>query len=201
MKLLIGILPRPLAYAQFWMSVLNMDRPPGSAFMMASGSRVDRQRNSVVREMLDGGYDYLLFLDDDHIVPKDALFRLLAHQKDFVTGLYVTRAAKPRTTQMMAVEDKFRSLRVEDMAKPLIEIDASGMGCALISRKLLQTVEPPWFQVSMDADGDVTGEDVSFCRKAQRDGFKLYCDTTLSVPHITPIGIGLNEGQIAYLIP
>lgn len=201
MKILIGILPRPLAYAPFWVSVLNMDKPAGSSFMMASGSRVDRQRNSVVREALDGGYDYLLFLDDDHVVPKDAIFRLLAHQKDFVTGLYVTRAVKPRTTQMLAVEDKFRSLTNEDMAKPLIEIDASGMGCALISRRLLQTVEPPWFQVSMDADGDVTGEDVSFCRKAQREGFKLFCDTTLPVPHIAPIGILHHDGQIAYMVP
>jgi GT2 family glycosyltransferase len=46
------------------------------------------------------------------------------------------------------------------------------LSCCLIAREVFEAVERPWFQFRVRADGHQTGEDVFFCERAAKAGFK-----------------------------
>jgi len=197
---LIGVLPRPLGYSAFWLTFIAMERPSGTPIMAASGSRVDLLRNNVVDEAIRSKADWILFCDDDHLVPKHGLVQLLEHNVAMVTGLYVTRGAEPRTTQMRVHGNAYLPLPIAELTEPLIEVDATGMGFCLIRREVLEAVKPPRFRVSMDMEGNVTGEDVHFCKKVRKAGFKILVDTQLDIPHIQPRGLTVRDGMLQSIL-
>jgi len=49
---------------------------------------VTRDHNIIRDKVLDGGYDYLLILDQDVIPPRDVIEKLMKHDKDIISGLY-----------------------------------------------------------------------------------------------------------------
>ena len=54
--------------------------------------------------------------------------------------------------------------------KGVFEIDSAGSAGMLIRRHVIETVEPPWFFSTMDADGRqvILNEDVTFCRRIRQ---------------------------------
>lgn len=62
----------------------------------------------------------------------------------------------------------------------LIECDGIGAGCILVHRRVLDAIEPPWFQYN---EGTNIGEDFYFCRKVQAAGFKIYVDPGVICGH------------------
>ena len=52
---------------------------------------VHMQREDMAYAALETGMDYILFIDDDMMVPPDTLFRLLAHEKPIVGALAYRR--------------------------------------------------------------------------------------------------------------
>ena len=62
----------------------------------------------------------------------------------------------------------------------LIECDGIGAGCILVHRRVLDAIEPPWFQYNPDT---FIGEDFYFCRKVQAAGFKIFVDPGVVCGH------------------
>ena len=52
--------------------------------------RIVHSRNVLHQKALDGGYDYLLSLEQDVIPPRAVIERLLQHKKDIISGVYYT---------------------------------------------------------------------------------------------------------------
>ncbi|MBS3068291.1 hypothetical protein J4450_06300 [Candidatus Micrarchaeota archaeon] len=50
--------------------------------------RMVASRNYIREYVLKNGYDYFMDIDQDVIPPKDVIERMLAHKKDFVSGIY-----------------------------------------------------------------------------------------------------------------
>lgn len=62
----------------------------------------------------------------------------------------------------------------------LIEVDGVGGGCLLIHKRVLDAIEPPWFEYNV---GTNVGEDFYFCRKVQAAGFKIFLDPGVICGH------------------
>jgi len=62
----------------------------------------------------------------------------------------------------------------------LIECDGIGGGCILVHRRVLDAIEPPWFQYN---PGTYIGEDFYFSRKVQAAGFKIFVDPGVICGH------------------
>lgn len=146
-------------------------------------------RNRAAAAALDGGFDYLMFLDSDMDWPVDALPRLKACGADIAcTDMWgrgipsvriVSKGGLPVTDELAAGHE------VED-------IDACGMGCTLIHAQLLKRMKekiggPLWFQASSHS------EDVSFCYLAKKlCGATIKCDFSMVAGHW---GMIRNAGQ------
>jgi len=152
-----------------------------------SGMPVDAARNKCASTMMEGGYDYILFIDQDVIVPPDTIRRLTAHNCDIVGGIY--RQKMP--PQNWCMFKKSQDVHGADTKVPivptgdLIEVDYIGTGCLLISRKVFQKIAFPWFKWAVDIlTPNGVSEDFWFCNNAQEVGFKIWADTSLKCGHV-----------------
>jgi len=154
-----------------------------------------RARNQMVEGALQVGADYLLMLDDDHIINwmVDAgvvgqgsidygfLQRLLDHDVDIVGGLYFQRSAECAPVAMKRVGETggYRFMRPDELTGGLQEVDVAGGGCLLIKTRVLDKIPHPVFQPEFQY-----GTDIQVCRAAQEKGFKVYLDSGVEIGHI-----------------
>ncbi len=140
-------------------------------------SLVYTAREEAVKAFLQGEYDSLLFVDSDMVVPPDLLTRLIDANRDIVSALAFRRTPgyEPCIFKKCTTRDAKFYL---DYPKGLIEIEGVGMACTLIKRRVFEAVPEPWF-----FPHKILGEDLSFCIRARKAGFKIFCDTELICGH------------------
>lgn len=156
---------------------------------------VDMARNNAVDFAINAEIPYIFFWDGDIILPKDAIYRLMRHRKDIVSGL-VARRHLP-TTNLMLVEVMDQSqhealMPIHEGEYPreaLINVGCVATGCLLIKTDILREIERPYFSWGVGKAHSGRSEDYSFMKKLRRHSISVYCDTSL-------IGKHINYGKI-----
>lgn len=168
----------------------------------SSGTLIFDQRNNLVKTALDIKADYLLFVDADMRFPKDTLQILMAHDKDIIGVNATTRSepVKPTAKNMLINEDGLIDwMPIYSNAKTGIE-KADGIGCGvmLIKRKVVETIEEPYFYFEQLPGNRILGEDIYFCVKAKDAGFDTWVDHDLSkyIKHIGQYVYGWHNIEI-----
>jgi hypothetical protein len=162
---------------------------PNIEFCLVNPPRmpIDRMRNMSAEVTLKGEFDYLLFLDDDVLVPENrkcaSLAMLLDADADIVAGDVMIRGY-PFNHMYFRYDDKENLIPVphtEDFKKELQEADAVGFSLCLIKRELLLDVPKPFF-----ITGTNNTEDIYFCLKAKlaRPDATIKVDTRIVCSHI-----------------
>lgn len=150
-------------------AALNMDT---AHIETPQGSRHDkaelcRKHNEARRLTLDGGYDALLHVDADMVIPPDALERLFNVDADVVYGLYVSRQTPSRWLCFTDIQDADVLSKDKRLAKKLwgqvVPSFGAGMGCTLIRRNVLD-------RLAFRTDGN-TGSDWWFAVDANNYEF------------------------------
>ena len=131
-------------------------------------------------------YDYIMWIDSDQIFKPDDFFKLLEHDKDIVSGLYLR---KPRSDNLNDIPIEFacfnedgKKLYTNEVNGELIKVWSNGMGWMLIKKGVFEKIEYPWFGPIIEGLG-FHGEDVSFQLRAKDVGFDSYVDTSIIVGH------------------
>lgn len=176
----------------FWKTTWQMQLPPGTDLITphysAHPGDIAKVRNDMVRRAIDKTCTHVLFIDSDQVYHNtDLIERLLSHGKDIVGGK-VHRRYPPyepilrREGQMVPYE--------EVKAGGLVEVDTTGTGCLLINVDVFFDIDWPWFETIRDERMEVTcGEDVSFCRKATKAGYKIYVDCDVDIDHLATLAV------------
>lgn len=151
--------------------------------MNMMGQDPAQSRNQMAQACMEHGAEWFLFVDCDMVMPGDALKRLMAHDLDIVGADYRSRIAPYAPIGRPAAAT----------AQPdtgLAEREWLGLGLILVRRRVLETLEAPWFVRVYRKDGFAT-EDVYFCTRARSAGFKIWCDMDLTreVSHIGEITV------------
>jgi len=133
--------------------------------------------------------DWLLFIDDDMLVPKDLLAKLLAHNVPIVAPIFFRSGGNHDPLVFKTGPDGLPVSIHNYPVDSLFEAPAGvGTGVMLIKREVLEAVGEPWFTWP---DNEAKGMDLEFCRCAREKGFKSYCDSSILVQQMqkaTPVG-------------
>jgi len=161
-------------------------------FFLAIKSKSEqfRARNAIVEAAIQVGSDYLLFLDDDMVVEwhgrtdsapsYNFLHQLLQHDKDIIGALYYQRGGECRPVLMRETEaGAYRWLNDHEVKHELQRVDVQGGGCMLINMRVFDKVPSPWFVPETDL-----GTDIQICRNAAKEGFEVWCDTSIELGHV-----------------
>ena len=94
MKITIGIPTNRLIKPKTAQSLLNLvaySKHDYIILISTRGYNTSENRNWIAAKAINNGCDYLFFVDDDMILPKEALERLLEANKDIIGGVYLTK--------------------------------------------------------------------------------------------------------------
>jgi hypothetical protein len=197
-RVLVAILTREVAPVAWAFGFRNLQIP--GSYTALSGMPFDHGRNTGCQKLLEIGWEWLFFLDDDVIPPADAIHRLLAHKKPIVSGLYYRRASPIYPVMLRELPDGGTKWVTEFKAPDLLEVDYVGAGCLLIHRDVIANFPPlsptsRWFEWRVDRTdlppNERMSEDFSFCKQARRAGHKIYVDTGVQCRHA-----GYGESKI-----
>ena len=152
------------------------------------GGRTDENRNKMALWMLENKYSHLAMMDADHIHHPD-IIELMARwvvqdRSRLVIGTLNFKRDEPYYPCLF--EGEVGSLKPMDQWEPgLVETPLVGHGAILISRKVFERVEAPWwaYPYNYAAQGSFPAEDSYFCHVCRENDITMYCDTTVTSPH------------------
>lgn len=148
---------------------------------------IHNARNEIAQNAVNGGYDYLFFIDSDCAIPADSLKRLYKQDKDIVAGMYFQKKY-PHLPVIYTQNKKGTFDIIIDYPKDtLLEVGGVGMGICLIKTSVLVKLGKNPFEPFAATPGcaAINGEDLAFCKRATARGFKIFVDTSLQAAHCT----------------
>lgn len=185
--ILIGIPTAKYIEPETFKAIYDLEIPDGYKvnFQYFYGYNIDQVRNLIAHWAQN--YDYLFSVDSDISFPPDTLKKLLSHDKDMVSGLYIQR--KPGQ-HILEVYESTPSGGISNIPYahirniPLVELASCGFGCVLVKSEVIRAIGYPQFVYKSAIDhSNTVSEDVHFCIKAKEKGFKIYADTTILCQH------------------
>lgn len=146
-----------------------------NAIINKKGSIVHQARCALVEDTLKNGATHLLFLDSDHVFPKDTFVRLIKADKDIIGVHQVTKRPPCRSN----CED-LKGQRLTKCGTGIEEVSRLGTGIMLVKMEVFKQLRKPYFNFQYDKDKGWTGEDYNFCKQAKDRNFRIYVDHDLS---------------------
>lgn len=186
-KILLAIPTAKYIETETFKSIWDLDVPEGYEidFKYSFGYTISQIRNLIAEWAK--GYDYLFSVDSDIIIPKDALTKMIAADKDIISGLYIQRIPNTHTLEvyMDTPNGGCTNIPYELIkGRDICEIAACGMGAALIKSDVFRKMEyPHFFYKEALTINDTVSEDVYFCTKARNTGFKVWADPSIKCRH------------------
>jgi FkbM family methyltransferase len=194
-KILIGIPTAKYIEPETFKAIYDLEVPEEyeTTFQFFYGYNIDQVRNLIAHWIVDGKFDYLFSVDSDISFPSDTLKKLLAHDKDIVTGVYRQR----KDNVVLELYGPNGNINLSELQQhqhdKLYPVDGCGFGCVLVKRQVFVDIGYPQFQYHSAIDHQHTiSEDVDFCRKAKARGYFAYADLTIKCKH---------HGSTTYEIP
>ena len=206
MRILIAVPTFETIYPDTYKSIWDVDRDGHEVlFDCVRGYDVATARNHIAQRAIDLDTDYVLMVDNDVVLPKDALKLLLEDAHEINLGYYAHRGAdniyhgrtcickkyQPDGTEYynFPLESEYTASEMHAMAdsgEKKIEVHGGGMGCALIRTEVFRQVPYPWYDwVNYgDANRGMLSEDLYFCVLCRNSGYTIYADVRCGCGHL-----------------
>lgn len=149
------------------------------------GYSVADAQNYVVKKAIDGNFDYVFFVEDDNLIPRNALVQLIHHNTDMVGGLYYRKYLPLETAGMHYDKDgcpsSIDNYEIGDIIDDTLVLCS---GCTLIKVETLKKIEFPWYKSINVANRPALTSDTYICQKMREIGAKIVTDTGVQCLHI-----------------
>ncbi|MFN2462005.1 MAG: glycosyltransferase family 2 protein [Candidatus Velthaea sp.] len=186
MRLLLALPTAGNPAAPFLESLRSLELPGATtAFdrLTVTGNFIPGQREVAARRAVAQGADVLMMLDDDMIVPPDALARLtevLAGDQAYAIAgaLYYSRdGLRPMAASRWTSHDT-TAASIPAFDDGITAVDAVGFGCVAVRVSVLKALAPPYFstQVFLEESAArvrICNEDYLLCERMRAAGFHV----------------------------
>ena len=209
MNLTIGLpINRDKEYTEFWDSFYLMQKIKHNYMRPSLEAPIHHTRNELVKKAFEAGSTHLIMMDTDQIYPEDTLMKMLAVIEKYnakVVGTIVYRRYPPFDPLAFNIEKGGKLVKIEDkeiFSKEVIQVDVTGCGCILLNMEVFNIIKYPWFEdksaeiVDFKSGKRGSGEDIGFCKKLHKLGYKIYIDTSVEIEHLSMLSVN----KATYLI-
>lgn len=163
--------------AEFITHFMGMDKPANSLITAVHGQSPASARNFIIEQALQNECTHVFFMDDDVVMPKDTIDRLLNHDKDIISGLYLMRSFPhyPVLFDEAFPDGKCKFMYLTPDKQGVVPVVNCGFGMVLIKIGVFKKMEKPWVTLG-EIEKDGWCDDVSFFNRARKAGFDIHCD-------------------------
>ena len=188
MKILIAVPTFETISAETFKSIYGLDTGEHEvAFNYVKGYDCAKARNDIGKMSVDGGFDYVLMVDSDMVLPEDALMNLLEYPVDLALGLYPHRNTKTGEIELFKPKqanfvDRFNYSEVP--TTPRFKVKGGGFGCALVNVNMFKKIKFPWFKYVVYDNGNLLSEDLYFCISVGGIGGTIEADSRVRCGHL-----------------
>lgn len=168
----------PETFASLW----KMRGQAGFAYVRGHDTGISR--NMLARKAVDEGYDHILFVDADMVIPDNALELMMQGDADVVSALYPKRSDRTKANVYRESPGSGLPYANADGLPDRVPISFCGFGCVLVKVELFRRMEYPWFQFCELPNYDYISEDFFFCQEAMRANAVMEADTRVRCGHI-----------------
>jgi hypothetical protein len=190
-KILIGLSTGEfIRRAEFLPSFISLERPENCFTATVHGQSPARARNMLIDQAIEHKCTHILLIDDDMIPPRDALVKLLAHDKDIITALYLLRSFphRPAIFDKAYSNGKCKFFSLTPELSGLVQVVNCGLGCVLINTDVFLELDKPYVRLG-ELEQDEWCDDVGFFNRCRNAGFEIWCDLDVRVGHMTNLTI------------
>ena len=204
MNILIAVPTFENIYPDTFKSIYDLDCAGHDVnFEFVRGYDCATARNRIAQLALDKKADWVLMVDNDVVLPNDALVNLLDEPKEVCLGYYAHRdddniyrgrtcvcklqqetGARyfnyPLESEYTAEELK----ALKDNGEYKLRIHGGGMGCAFIKTSVFEKIKYPWYDWVNYEGRQMLSEDLYFCEQCKANGILIYTDTRVNCGHM-----------------
>lgn len=188
MRVLVAVPTYESVEPDTFKSIYGLD-PAGHTVLYdhVRGYGAARARNLIAAECLDGGFDGVLMVDSDIVLPSDALRLLSEGSCPVVLGTYPRCGDEGGSEVFLPGQRDFTDanrVRFSDMPRGRFAAKGGGLGCALIRAEVFRGLAVPYFRYVEYPDGSVLSEDNYFCCRCSERGIEIQADGRVRCGHI-----------------
>lgn len=199
MKLLIGIPSLDFMHTDFVKSLTALTvrlKDDGIDFdvEIMSGTLVYFARDNIACKAINGGYTHVLWLDSDMVFTDDILDDLAFSGKQFVSGIYHARRKGHQSCIFKSIDIEKGIERFETYPTDTFRIAGCGFGCVLTDVEILRAVQTQ--EGTCFTPIKLYGEDLAFCLRASRLGYKIWCEPSVVCGHIGHLTVYPEDYEI-----
>ncbi len=175
---------------------LLLDRRYKCNIIYPTHNPYENNLHHIVNDFMAGDYDFWLNIDSDNPPFRNPL-DLVTYDLDVIglpTPVYHFTGEKKGERPLY--ENGYKYVPEEEaytewpIKEGLQEVDAVGTGCLLMSRRVFEHLEmrKAPFQRTFNEDGTVDkGNDISFCERAKKNGFRIFAHYDYRCMHFNEI--------------
>jgi len=154
-------------------------------FDFVRGYDCARARNEICREAVRDGFDRVLMVDSDIVLPDTTLERMLEDPVPVLLGCYPQKSS-PRNAELFkaGTKDYVDRFSWDEVPDGRLEVKGGGFGCAMIDVALLREMGGAWFRYVEYESGDVLSEDLYFCERCAGLGVRVVADGRVRCGHV-----------------
>ena len=206
MRILVAVPTFETIYPDTYKSIWDMDKCGHEVlFDSVRGYDVATARNKIAMKAMELETDFVLSVDNDITLPKDALKLLLEDAKDVCLGYYAHRGSdniyhgrtcicklkdeNGKEYYNYPLESEYTAEEMHAMAEAgttKFEVHGGGMGCSLIRTEVFRKLSYPWYDwVNYgDANKGMLSEDLYFCALCRTSGIAIHADARVGCGHL-----------------
>lgn len=186
MKILIAVPTFENIQPEVFKAIYNLRSEHELHFDYVRGYDCAVARNEIAKMVQMGGYDYVLMVDSDTIVPPDTLELMLDPPVDVCLGVCPRKNTKDGKTAIIkfgapAYHDSYY---YSDLPEKRTKVKGGGFACALVKASVFTRMDSPWFQYVTYEDGSTLSEDFYFCQSAALFDIDIYVDPRVRCGHL-----------------
>lgn len=195
MKILIAVPTFESIMPDTFKSIYDMDKGGNDCiFEFIRGYDCARARNVIAKRAMELETDYVLMVDNDMIIPKDALINLLDDPKEVCLGYAAHRNAANDYTGLMNLfklgeynyNRHYSMMDIKELiakGTTKFQVHGGGMACALFKTSLFKQLPFPYFNWSNYKTGFCLSEDLYFCEVCRKAKIPVWADTRVACGH------------------
>ena len=186
MKILIAVPTFETIQPEVFKAIYDLKSEHELHFDFVKGYDCAQARNNIAKIAMAHGYDYVLMVDSDTMIPADTLDLMLDPPADVVLGVCPRKNTKDGKSAIVKLNSHYYhdNYYYSELPEGRTRVKGGGFACALVKTTVFNVIDYPFFNYVTNEDWSTLSEDYYFCQQCTNYGIEIWMDPRVRCGHL-----------------